>query len=322
MKKYFITDRRTGLGDCLLNLAACWYLGKKHSRDVIIDWRRLPYTIKDYESYTRHHINLYNSVFKIPDSIDGVNFHLIEEFPDLFIGPKSQDGHPYDLDHLPHLDQTNTHPDYVNKILKSGDFIRNSMRFGQTNKSYSDLSPGIEYCKNFDYLTFFSNLKLSKNINSLISSLKSKFIKKNTVAIHFRHGNGESIRGRGENWIGPENGALKIKEEIVKFLGNDLSAFNFLIFSDSIEAERELLKKLSNSHVALKKDNAPQDGGAHFNVKLNPIKSFQESAIDMILMSFCNYIFYTDKSMFSVLARLKIPKSNQKMIFDINKKEY
>ena len=40
MGKYIITDRRCGLGDALLNVAASWYLGKRYNRDVIIDWRR------------------------------------------------------------------------------------------------------------------------------------------------------------------------------------------------------------------------------------------------------------------------------------------
>ena len=61
MKKYIITDRRTGLGDVLLNLSACWYLGQRYNRDVIIDWRRLPYNLKNTETWTRYEVNLFQT---------------------------------------------------------------------------------------------------------------------------------------------------------------------------------------------------------------------------------------------------------------------
>ena len=77
--KYIITDRRCGLGDAILNLAASWYIAREYGCGVIIDWRRLPYTLKDEKTFERHHLNLYNSIYKLPDPIDGVSFHFPEE---------------------------------------------------------------------------------------------------------------------------------------------------------------------------------------------------------------------------------------------------
>ena len=190
------------------------------------------------------------------------------------------------------------------------------MRFGEANVYYPELRQ-ID-SDNFNYVNFLCNLKLNNCLDIKLSELKSKFIKNSTVAIHFRHGNGEKIMGRGANWISPSEGAAIIKTEAEKFLGDRLSKFNFLIFSDSPDCESELLKKIPNSSVPIEKNNLKNQGGIHFNTLLNPIESIQDSVLDMFLMIYCKYILYTQHSTFTIPCRKKIPKSKQKILFKIN----
>tara|TARA_X000001036_G_scaffold440125_1_gene494676 strand:- start:12124 stop:13074 length:951 start_codon:yes stop_codon:yes gene_type:complete len=315
--KYIITDRRCGLGDAILNLAGSWFVAKKHDMDVIIDWRRLPYTIQDYDSYHRHHINLYNSIFQLPPEIEGVNFHLPEEFPSLYLGPKTEDGHPYDTDHLPVLDQDAKESGNVEAILNSGSFIRTSMRFGQANKYYPQLRRINSF--NFNYWSFFNQLPLNSSIKQRFKAATDKYIKPNTVAIHFRHGNGETIMGRGANWVSCEDGVKTIKKESKKFLGKHWDQCDFLIFSDTPLGEKLLLEEFPNSTATPKTLPEEGSGGVHFDASLNPIVSFQDSIIDMLLMTKCNKIMYTQHSTFSLPARMNMPDDNQHMLFQIQK---
>jgi len=315
--KYIVTDRRCGLGDAILNLAASWFIAKKHEMDVIIDWRRLPYTVQDYESYHRHHLNLYNCIFKLPPSIEGVNFHHPEEFPSLYLGPKTEDGHPYDTDHLPVLDQDAKEEGNVEAILDSGPFIRTSMRFGQANKYYLQLRRVNSF--NFNYWSFFNQLPLNDSIKSRFDKTTKDYIKPDTVAIHFRHGNGETIMGRGANWVSCEEGVKIIKKEAKKFLGRRWDEFYFLIFSDTPLGEKLLLEEFPNSAATPKTLPDEGTGGVHFDTSLNPIASFQDSIIDMLLMTKCTRIMYTQHSTFSLPARMNMPDHDQHMLFQIKR---
>ena len=315
--KYIITDRRCGLGDAILNLAASWYLARQHNCGVIVDWRRLPYTIINEETFERHNLNLYNSIFKLPPSIEGITFHLPEEFPDVFMGPKTKDGHPYDLDHLPCIEQDEKEISTVLSHLDNSNFIRTSMRFGQANKIY----PAMRRVTNprFNYYNFFCQIPLHQSIQDDIKEFTDYAINERTVAIHFRHGNGETIMGRGANWISCEEGVQEIKEEAEKFLSGKLEDYNYCIFSDTPKAEKLLLDAFPNSYCKPKTLPPEGSGGVHFSTELNPILSFQESIKDMYLMAACSYILWTQHSTFSLPARHIIDPQKQHMLFEIKK---
>lgn len=316
MKKYIITDRRCGLGDAILNLAASWYLAKEHGCGVIIDWRRLPYTLKNEETFERHHLNLYNSIYSLPDPIDGVSFHFPEEFPEVFFGPKTQQGHPYDLDHLPCIEQEEKNEESILKYLSESRFVRNTMRFGQANKIYPVMRRVSG--RKFSYWDFFKNLPILDSIKEELDEFSDYAINEKTVAIHFRHGNGETIMGRGPNWISPEEAVEEIVKEAKGFLGSPLEDYNYCIFSDHPEGEKLLLQSLPNSYCKPKTLPPEGSGAIHFSQHLNPVVSFQESIKDMHLMTRCAYILWTHHSTFSLPARHFINKKNQHMLFKIN----
>lgn len=329
-RKFIITDRRCGLGDSLLNIAAAWYLGHCYNRDVIVDWRRLPYTLTSWDTYERHHINLFSSLFGCPAPLEGVKFFFPENFPEIALGPKASDGFPADLDHLPLLDQHERDLKKAENLLNGPLYIRTSMRMGQANRCFSRLR--TVNCPNFNFWNFLVSLpiagpvadrldhfhpgKFSSNEGKKFPSADGSFTNP-TVAVHFRHGNGEKIMGRGSNWIDSKKGTQIIREEAEKFLGKDLNKFNFFICSDSPSGEKFLKESLPNSFSFPKSLPAEGDSSIHFNTDLNPVASLQESFIDMMLMAKCSHIMYTQHSTFSMAARFNIPKANQRMLFKI-----
>ena len=275
----------------------------------------LPYTLTSWKTYERHHINLFSSLFSCPPPLEGVNFLFPENFPNVLLGPKAKDGFPFDLDHLPLLDQEEAGLHKAEAILKKGPFIRNSMRMGQKNQCFRRLN--VINCSNFNFWNFLNSLPICSPVAQQINSFCPKKFGRRTVAVHFRHGNGEKIMGRGSNWIDSKKGVEIIRNEAIKFLGEDLNKFNFFICSDSPSSEKLLKESLPNA-FSFPKELSKEGGSAvHFNTSLNPVSSMQESFIDMMLMSKCNYIMYTQHSTFSIPARFNIKKENHRMLFKI-----
>ena len=175
MNKYIITDRRTGLGDVLLNLSACWYLGQRYNRDVIVDWRRLPYNLKNNETWERHEVNLFHCLFMSPPTLQGVNFLFPENFDEISFGPKTKDGYPFDLDHLPIVDQESKSFKTEDQLLKNSNqkFIRCSMRMGQKNDCFHRLRTINK--DNFNYWFFINSMPLALPIEEEINNTPLNF---------------------------------------------------------------------------------------------------------------------------------------------------
>jgi hypothetical protein len=324
--KYLITDRRCGLGDTILNLYATWFLAFKLKRHVIIDWRRLPYNITCFEKYTRHHINLFHSLFASARNLKGVKFYFVEEFSDLFLGPKTKDGFPFDLDHIPSIEDGDINPK----------FLRMHSRLGQIDEEHiRELAPAL-HTKGYNFLDFFLNPKepsesapnykkllplhefidhfnLSKTVGEIIHKFKNDHLSNNEVTgIHFRHGNGENIVGRSSNWISVD----KACEFIINKVSLKPSEYYF-VCSDNYKAKKKLLEFLPNSFSC---DNIDTElsSALHLNADLNPIKTIKDSFVDMMLLRSCKNLYLTYGSTFSVLACSNKTRSNVFELFPID----
>lgn len=315
MKKYIITDRRTGLGDVLLNLSACWYLGQRYNRDVIIDWRRLPYNLKNTETWTRYEVNLFHCLFMSPPNLQGVNFLFPENFDEISFGPKTQDGYPFDLDHLPIVDQESKSFESEDKLLKDNNqqFVRCSMRMGQKNDCFHRLRTINK--ENFNYWFFINSMPLCIPIEGDLNSFKKK-VNSKTVGIHFRHGNGEDWWMAGKpKFKNLEESVDRIVEEVRERLEQPLKSYNFRIFSDNPTAREMLFNKLPNSQVSQAKLPEEGKGALHFHTESYPIKSLQDSFLDMMKLAQCTYLFYTEHSTFSIPATHNISKERTFKLF-------
>ncbi len=315
MAKYIITDRRCGLGDAILNLAATYLLAKEYGRDVIIDWRRLPYTLSDPDSWMRHHLNVFRSIFQRPAPLNGVNFLFPEEVGELFLGYKTEDGYPFDLDNLPDLMTTD-----ADTLLRSSEtYIRSPLRIGEYTvpESFGPFFKRLEPLNTpaLKFLDFINHLQPVGIVESQIKDFRERFLNKPSVAIHYRHGNGEPIAWRTNNWITHEQAVSEIKKAAIGLLGSDWRRYNFLICTDSAEGEKAL-KEVFPTHCSFSKGFAEANAGSiHFSPNLNPIESIQASFIDMALMTYCSHILFTDPSTFSLWARSLMPEANQRPLF-------
>jgi len=315
MKKYIVTDRRTGLGDVLLNLSACWYLGQRYNRDVIIDWRRLPYNLKNTETWTRYEVNLFHCLFMSPPQLQGVNFLFPENFDEISFGPKTKEGYPFDLDHLPIVCQESTSFKTEDKLLKdkSHKFVRCSMRMGQKNECFTRLRTINK--ENFNYWFFINSMPLCIPIQDQIDKFR-RAINSKTVGIHFRHGNGEDWWMAGKpKFNNLEETVDQIIKSAEKNLEGSLDEYNFKIFSDSPSARDMLYNKLPNAEKSDSELPEEGKGPLHFDTQSYPIKSLQDSFLDMMKLAHCTYLLYTEHSTFSIPAIHNISKKRSFKLF-------
>ena len=315
MNKYIITDRRTGLGDVLLNLSACWYLGQRYNRDVIVDWRRLPYNLKNNETWERHEVNLFHCLFMSPPTLQGVNFLFPENFDEISFGPKTKDGYPFDLDHLPIVDQESKSFKTEDQLLKNSNqkFIRCSMRMGQKNDCFHRLRTINK--DNFNYCFFINSMPLALPIEEEINNFRKK-VNSKTVGVHFRHGNGEDWWMSGKpKFENLEETVNQIVKDAEKNLEGSLDKYNFKIFSDSPTARQMLFEKLPNSEKSGAKLPEENEGPLHFDINSYPIKSLQDSFLDMMKLSHCTYLLYTEHSTFAIPAIHNISKDRAFKLF-------
>lgn len=308
--KYFITDRRSGLGDALLNLVATWWLAKEYGGSVIIDWSKLPYTVTNWDrdggNFSRHKVNIFNSLFEMPPPLEGVKFETPEQFSELFFD--DWNNALKDINELPLVKMNGQH---LEETLKQGDFIRVRSRLGAPFSH-----PKFPRAVDFNFVDFFNHLPIQKKLKKEIDKFfDSNFKKNSTVGLHLRHGTGESVQGRTRRECSPE---LKVKEvlEFSKDKLGDLEKFKYFICTDNQECEDLLLKKFPNSFSFPKKlpslsdDNSSyhqsHQGASHYNPHLNPINSIKEAFFDLYLLSRCDVFMGSNYSVFSYLAQKSI----------------
>ena len=312
--KYFVTDRRCGLGDALLNLAAAWWLGKKLERDVIIDWSKLPYTVSDWSggegNIKRYSINLFPSLFKHPDPLEGVSFHQPEQFRELFFCDKG--GVLQDVNDLP-LIRPNTAGAVLKKLSTKEKIIRVRPRAGAPFDypgfpNFQSLNRRL-----FDFPSFFAHLQLQDVIKEKIDNFhQAHFNNKRVIGIHLRHGSGEAMAGKNRGTQAPEQYARNALAVISAKLG-DLKEFKFFICSDDKECEESALdlfpnsfnfpKTLPSENDVLDYTHERHQNALHYNPVMNPIDSIQDSLIDLILLSRCDILAGSKNSAFTILAR-------------------
>jgi hypothetical protein len=234
--------------------------------------------------------------------MQGVHFLFSENFDKISFGPKTKDGYPFDLDHLPLISQEATSFASVDGVLKNNKsrFVRCDMRMGQKNACFSRLK--TINSSNFNYWFFINSLPLCIPVKDRLHNVK-KGINNNTVGIHFRHGNGETWwMGGKPRFKNIEESVEGIVRSVKKNLGDDLSKFNFRIFSDSPDARARLKDLLPKSQQSSSTLPAAGEGALHFDTNSHPIASIQDSLIDMLHLAACPYLFYTEHSTFSIAA--------------------
>jgi hypothetical protein len=310
--RYFITDRRCGLGDSFLNLAATWWLAKKHNRSVIVDWRQLPYNISNWDrkggQFHRHKINLFFSLFKEPSPLEGVSFENPEAFSFLYFDDHNN---PLkDINEIPIIRPRFHHLD-TSRLIQHEDILRFRPRVGDKfmypNFPSSDCGVG-----EFDLPWFFNHFKIQPTILNTIEAFREEhFTKEKTLGIHLRHGNGERKTQCDIDRV-TEGSIRKIQNALPDYLD-----YNIFVCSDNQYVE-ECFKKNIPSSFSYPKIYPSEDTGSllhqthqgalHYHPDLNPIQSIQEAFIDMVLLSKCTALAYSQSSVFNCLSRCAVKK--------------
>ena len=141
MKKYFITNRPSGLGDLLCNLAATYCFAKMYNGDVILDWRYTMYNKNNLCGTIKNNIsNLFTSLFIQPsDSLNGVNF-ILPESDDIYWNINR--GTIFNISPRWHKisDELNQKEyEFIDTNIKNNDYIFVEQRIHEHNQIFTNL---------------------------------------------------------------------------------------------------------------------------------------------------------------------------------------
>ena len=323
--KYFIARRPSGLGDLICNLGATYFFAKRYNGIMAVDWRKIVYNCKgDFCTLKENPSNLFNSIFIQPDEINGVKFVSIESdkkiwdyesFPNLGVRHKYIDESENDKER----------ENYEN-MIDLNDYINVEQRVHESNQMWKELhhaffkinSKDGKFIEDFSLVDFIEKIKIQPNVNDKIQSFyETHFKDLPVISIHMRYGNSKNKeplhRPHTDNgWVNNDVLLDTIKEKINSFQLNEYRCF---ISCDNKAINDLLLNNIKNSFCYDKIFPDLNDGSIHMNVNENPIQTFQESFIDMILLGKADRIICTAHSVFSVFPALKVTNNYKNLEF-------
>lgn len=291
-EEFFITHRvGGGLGDTLFNLYATFFFAKKYNRSVIIDWRGI-----SYNCHLKYRTNIYHSIFRVPDVIDGVKFYSCEE-----IGESDN----YSFSHnFPLIKFTNSIEE-INKYVETNKYINVGMRACEGSNNYKELTGNEGLDETFK---FIKKLEVKQNVKDKIQFYKDKYnFPENIITIHVRHGNGEHRGGYDFPWYSHELTKEKIDKILEIEYPNGYQNKKFFICSDNKETTDKLSSIYCNS-FSTEKSYIINDEAPMLYFCKNPITTIQEAFVDMNLLSQAELAIYTHHSVFNLLPSYEIKR--------------
>jgi hypothetical protein len=318
MKKYFITNRPSGLGDILCNLAATYFFAKKYGGNVIIDWRHNMYNKGINYEYKSHVLpNLFSSIFLQPESINGVDFLMPESDPTYYYNMVPMTCLPVNYNKLNGSQLDDLKKDLYSKI-ESNNYIKVEQRILENNQIFKELlqcnfpiqnNDGV-LLENFEYDSFLSNFKLQKNLHKKINDFyDDNFKGHRVIGIQMRYGNLKLkepyfrlFPDDGGPWVDDDT-IIKTIEEQLRFV--DTQNVKYFICCDNEEINQLILSKFSNS-FCYNKTFPEKESCIHLNNEGIPITMIQESFIDMYLLTKCDFLITTGHSVYPIWPICKL----------------
>lgn len=323
--KCFIARRPSGLGDLMCNLGATYFFAKKYGGFMAVDWRKTVYNCKgDFITLKENPSNLFDAIFVQPEEINGVKFVSIESdekiwnydsFPNLAVR------HNY-IDEIENEKEKQKYIDVIN----SNNYINVEQRVHESNQIWKELhhaffeihSSDNKFIENFSLVDFIEKIKIQPNVNEKINVFyEENFKNLPVISIHMRYGNIKNKeplhRPHTDNgWIDNDILLNTIKEKIESF---NLKEYKCFIACDNELINNLILNNIKHSFCYNKKFPDINDGSIHMNKNEDPIRVFQESFIDMMLLGKSNRIITTAHSVYSVLPVLKITNNYKNLEF-------
>jgi hypothetical protein len=320
MKKYFITNRPSGLGDLLCNLAATYYYARMYDGDVILDWRNIIYNYNEFWKTKKTNTgNLFTSLFVQPTQpLNGVNF-ILPEVDDVYWNIDRSKIFNINPRWNKISDELNQQEyETINKNINDNEYIFVEQRIHEHNQIFPNIQHSkfsIEgkisnFTEKFDYVNFLNFFQVQPYIKYKIDNfIKDNFVSQNVVGIHMRYGNIKQkeptireYKNDTDHWISDKEIIDTIKEKI-----SNISIENpkYFISCDDHRINSLILDNIPNSFCLQK--YFPEDGlslmGTYANAQ---IKILQESFMDMFLLSECQHLIYTYHSVYTVWPIYKI----------------
>ena len=163
-------------------------------------------------------------------------------------------------------------------------------------------------------------IRPKEKIKKIVENFKNDYFTKPTLGIHIRHGNGEKGNFEKENRIIQDQNAFvkkaidHLKEVGKKDFGTDFQIFLCTDSQEIIDIFQEMYPE-----TIYRKINLPIKGqGGFLAVQSDtivtiedPIKSLEDSLIDMLLLAECDFLSLSERSAFSFLPFLLQKKNGR-----------
>ncbi len=282
-RRYVISRRNTGLGDCLISLYSAWLFAQRTRRVLVIDWRFTPY--KQLRSSS-----LYLQLFEIIEDLDGVN---VLEFETIASQLANLDIYP-----------PNRRLNFFDQDLSDRQEIFNLIRWGEDRKESIII---FDHCLNWDQMLgtsrsngFFNKFVPTSVVAERISKIAQKHFTGNPlIGIHVRHGNGGNIMGHQKYW--DEVGLESCVEAMSFALKTFQQPCQLFLATDSRFVENYIKSKFPGVVTQHKFLNEIDRGELHHT--RGEVDIALEAIVDLFLLSQCDVLVrFPKSSFFSIVA--------------------
>ena len=303
-KRFVVSRRRTGLGDCLWSLAAAWQYAKRTGRTLVIDWRGSCYLGQPFT-------NAFRVFFEQIDEIAGVPVICDDQVNNLSLpGPFFPTWW-----NRPSIDCV-YRPD--EQIFRERDELRQLFESKDDTDANTVVCDAclMWACDQDAERKIFRSIKLRSEIQARIDAIYQEYFEGcNVIGVHVRHGNGEDIMGHRPYWADPKVALRQVCTAIqrAKALPHAKPVKVFLC-TDSPKVLDQISAKFPDLFTISKRFQADQAGPLH-SAELGA-DGGSSALIEMYLLGQCDTVIrFPPTSAFTRYARLVAPRIIE---FDLN----
>lgn len=301
-KKYLVLKGCAGLGNRLVTVYSAIKYSKKNNRILIIDWRDGQFDKNGIDAFEKC-FDLKNVTWDKTDNIE--NWTDLSHSSDLF--KKNKEKGVYDLYKSIQSDFWSKFPiklffseplKKLRRIWQPLDNRKNvqSLNYGSdlSDEHNEDVLYFIDFLPFLNYYELPQYIQIKPFLNEKIESFIKQNNIKEAIGIHIRYTDKK-----------PTTEVVKIINHIKLIYKNGL----VYLSTDSTEIENLFFKEISNLVLFPKTKPKLKSEGLHQWALYNNEEElkytlFEESVMEMFLLSRCNYLFYQGNSTFSNISKV------------------
>lgn len=296
-KRFVVSRRRTGFGDCLWSLAAAWRYAQRTGRTLAIDWRGSCYLDQPFT-------NAFPMFFEPIEEIAGVPVICDERinefsFPGPFF-PRWWNKPPLDCVYRPD-EQILRERDELGELFQAEDDV-------EANTVVCDACL-MWRCDEDDERQIFENVKPRPEVQARVEAIyQEHFQGHSIIGVHVRHGNGEDIKDHAPYWAEPELAVLQVCATIerAKALPHSRPVRVFLC-TDNAQVLHQVSSRIPDL-LTIPKRFRPHQAGPLHSAALG-VDGGISALVEMYLLGRCDTLIrFPPTSAFTRYARLFVPR--------------